>query len=344
MKYNFNIKTRTYMVLVLIFCMINGAAAYESEVLPDNLYEIWQDYCERIRSYSGSIHIVNSWDTGKEDQIVETKILGLPGFAVQEEKLEGSNTVFGVNNKYYFYLRGNKEKWILENVALRPKTKSGYFDLFDPQNTEEFDSYPDVLLMKGIGSGLDLRGIWLPVLLKRPGCKIMKYERLKYKSVNAVRLHFEYNDMNTETGITSVSGEIDLLPDHFWLIKQAKLDQTQKSVKDRWTLYLDMEYDFSGEIPLMVSRNVQCCDYHLPVKKRFSSVKKVSISKTETAITPNRFTLSHYGLPEPDFEIRRGRFSALRYGLMAIGFALILYAGYRICTGKRKNAIGSDGE
>ncbi|MDO5576545.1 MAG: hypothetical protein Q4F84_05655 [Fibrobacter sp.] len=190
--------------------------------------------------------------------------------------------------------------------------------------------------------GLNTMFCFLPSMFAAPGFHLKDAVSVEEDGMKLMKISYSYEPVIPKKNNIVRGGELFLMEEHDWMIKKGWFECEESGSKTRPVVSIQNKYDFLSDssFPRLLSSKKTVTG---GTEDKSTNTSIYSWQKNEET-DKNVFTLSHYGLPEPDFEIRRGRFSALRYGLMAIGFALVLYAGYRICTGKRKKTISSDGE
>lgn len=238
------------------------------------------------------------------------------------------------NKKYVFKVSpAEHETWKINTLDKRTGDIVSRFDqVSDTRNISPVEMQLSRYFYDRLCQGLYLSHSFLPALFEQPEFKIESIKRVDEGSDNVIRVNFSYKPkpshylplvMNISTG------EFDLLPDHCYLVKRGNVAYVDD---EPYTVEFVNDYDFNGEIPLLIRRQTQSFEQNAaktPQIKREISLVYGDIG----SISPARFTLSHYGIPEPDFGERR--VNRLRYILMTIGGLMIAFALWQIYQ-KRK--------
>jgi hypothetical protein len=182
-----------------------------------------------------------------------------------------------------------------------------------------------------MAQGLLLNPDWLPFIFEENGMQIKKADRIVIDGENSVHITFTYEPSINNKDALIRKGEIFLLPDRYWLIKKASLMGKESSASETLlpaevsNVYEDIE-----GIPLLVRQQI---------KIEGSNGEKCTIETfrnnlKKTSVPFSYFTLSHYGIPEPDFDNSR-RTNRVRYILIGLGAIMIGIALWRIIQKRR---------
>jgi hypothetical protein len=177
-----------------------------------------------------------------------------------------------------------------------------------------------------LGQGIQLYGnTYLPFLTTLPEFSIKSIYR---DSVNdCIRMDYEFEPINPEKYETiSVRSGSLTFDNNSWLIKEGVFDVLLSGTRLRCTIQCDYE---KNEIPILKKKILST--FHKNVN--YSSIFEYDI-KINNNIDSRIFTLSHYGIPEPDFDNSR-RTNRVRYIFMGLGAIMIGIALWRIIQKRR---------
>jgi len=201
----------------------------------------------------------------------------------------------------------------------------------------------DIFNTIGVGLFADKSTPNLPDIFKSKHLKILKMEAVENEGKKQTLLEFEYSCYDDTPGIIPqheptykqifyLKAEVTLETDYY-LISRGKfqafrfrLDGQNDKVNDEWESDVECEFDTTT--------------YRVPLPKHYKRItRNPSILKSTPNISeytidldlrethpkdPKRFTLSAFGLPEPDFGPRR--MSLFRIVMMSLGGILVLLA------------------
>jgi hypothetical protein len=307
------------------------------EYFKQDVIKNWITYCKKLGDYSGSIKQENKWDTRfqRESQFYEYLVIGLSPNVVKEEKINGKTTVFCANSTYSFRLKSvdKSNNWTVDELVKNDNTEHYFLEDINNITTSSKRYNVNSIITRSLVAGLDLNSSFLPVIFSDPGFEITKIESLHESNENIERIFFRYNCPADNKWTFPRSGTIDLLKDHDMLILCANIISAQSNFEDQWNFVIENKYDFSQEIPLVISSQRRCLDLPPQNNFRYSMNFTYNIYKTDL-VTSKRFTLSHYGLPEPDFGERRT--NRIRYIIIGIGILMMAIGAYRIIQERRK--------
>lgn len=300
----------------------------------------WKSKVEKLVRYSGSMTVsmqMNGSNPNSEKTPVYSKIRGewltnFPNIVFDSEVVQSENAeaepqvAFGCNKKYLFVLekQSTADQWTINKVeSWSKRIKSGdlWSFLLNPSDAQGLHMELCSLYSKTFLSEFILPDDTTSImsLTSSPLCEVNQCEML---DSGALRMHFTINKTeNSSENAADVkknsfpfqSGSIDFMPDD-WRVIAATLSY------GKWEESMQCEYDIENEIPTLASRKVKTTYGDGTFTE---DETKYSFSKKTT--DPTRFTLSHYGLPEPDFGttgINWIRWIFLGVGLFAIGWGV----------------------
>ena len=335
------------VVFVLLFLAVN---AWSQESKSDNVKELydtsilkaekaWKSKVDRLLSYSGVMTVsmqMNGSSPNSETAPVLAKTRGewsvvFPDIVFDNEALSGDDEIgtqvaFGCNKKYLFGLEKNapSDQWTIDRVepALKRINSDGIWDfLTNSSNSDEQLADLYRLLSRTVLSEFILpdNETSIVALTSSPLCEANRFETL---DGGALRMYFTVkeaeNDGGNAEGVKTRSfpfrsGSIDFASDD-WRVLAATLSY------GKWEESMQCDYNLDGEIPTLVSKKIKTTygDGKFTEDEFTYNMSKKSFDST-------RFTLTHYGLPEPEFGttgVSWIRWILLAVGLFAIGWGV----------------------
>ncbi len=344
-------------VLAFLLAMPWSAATVASSgehltlsALRETLPRYWKEYAANMRSFEGAVesrtvHAAHLRPDPKHRvQELRLRIVGNYPMVLVETELDSmSRVAYGVNLDYYFRLsQEDGSLWML--MDLEPvRTSVSPADLFlldtnDPDR-ERYPaaSHPGRLIDREVLPGLFAVDRWLPNLLAAPDFRLLAARAENLDGQRLVRLAFSAGAGGEQS---SLPGHIDegvlyLLPDQYWQISHGEMvfefpgGERARAV---WT----NEYASRDSMPVVVFSEMTV--YGIAQEERLNYVRTTTFDLQRTRDTsPERFRLSAYGLPEPDFAT--GGRSATRLVLAALTLLILLISSlYAIRRGtSRRN-------
>jgi len=172
----------------------------------------------------------------------------------------------------------------------------------------------------------------LPVLISLPEFEIKSIVEKQIDGTNIVELIYKFEPNDDTYNFVVRSGKLLLFSDS-WLLKEAEFERSYgDGLVTQNHFFYEYEENSSDSFPIikkLTRKSYYKNKHHEHEEFIYSLHKTVDIS-------PNRFTLSHYGLPEPDFGERRT--NRIRYIIMAVGLLLIGIGAWRLIQKQRENA------
>jgi hypothetical protein len=302
----------------------------------------WTTYCKNLCNYSGKINQKNEWSDriGLESQSYEYEIIGKFPCVLKEETNKDKTTIYCTNSNYSFRLKSvsNSDEWIVDEVVQSTHQASDFFEDINNINISSKRYNVNNIVTRSLAAGLDINGTLLPAIFNDFYFEILNIESLHENDVNITRVMFQYNSPSPDKATFPRSGTIDLLTDYYMLVLRANIISSQVGFDDQWNFIIENKYDLlpkqEDNIPLIISSQRRCLDIPPISSFRYSLNFTYNISKTNSDISFNRFTLSHYGIPEPDFGERRT--NRVRYILIGLGAIMIAIALWRMIQKRRE--------
>lgn len=177
--------------------------------------------------------------------------------------------------------------------------------------------------------------VWFPSYFREAEFTVLEAEEVTEEGKRLVRVKFQYEPEVFDNEYPLRSGEVFLLPDCSWVIKKADFILLDVDGETPVHCHVDIDYGDSADIfprPLSFTLKIDEGQFY---KKKFYTWKDLS------KISSKEFTLSYYGIKEPDFG--GGRLSRLSCILIAIGIVLFFVSLFKAYK-KRKLATGNDYE
>jgi hypothetical protein len=286
----------------------------------DEAPNAWKKYTQSLSKMNGSL-ITRNLQNGKIITEQTSNNCLLYPCNVREYS-DGVDTVCCVGTNYAFLLekKSGSDNWLIRDikqlVGNRPTLQDWQSSLFGELVNEELIGRNFRYVQYYIFQGIQLyANTYLPSIVKLPEFKVKNIYLESINGVNRVHLDYEFepDPLKYETFAVR-SGTLILLPDS-WLIESGKFDVEMSDTRLHYTVQCFYEDD-SSDTPKLKRKILSTSHNNVEI----SSVFEFDINQ-DSNIPLSRFTLSHYGLPEPDFGDQR--ISRIRYIVIGIGFLLI---------------------
>jgi hypothetical protein len=239
--------------------------------------------------------------------------------------------VKGYNSKYNFELiETDDKKWRvtnLTNIAGLARDELFKLNYAVPFQNEHTTRELGVDFLKSrLVPGVELTPLEsLPLIVSLPEFNLKSIDIVNVNEKKYVEIIYEFEPPNGKYPIVIGSGKFLLLPDT-WLIKSGEFFRTNSDNNggNRIIYHIDNTYNFDNPVmPNVIKRTKQSFTQSISGTKAFRSHEESIYNLYETKDKDiKRFTLSHYGLPEPDFGERW--LSRSRVILMGLGLLLIV--------------------
>jgi hypothetical protein len=332
-------------IILAVFCSCltynsNGkCAAQVNNTSPDFILQdvcnIWSNYLRQ----SNTIEIECSTKTINNSHVEYSdaaKLVYQQPCSIREIYLsDGSKSVSGCNEKYSFSLKKNKDAddWVINNLAPNALSRQQLLAFPDFTDSSQIDS-TNAFIVPALARGLMVTFVdFLPIIAQKPHFNIDSVEKIVEDDQELIHLTYTYKSPDAMRNQLVKGGEVWLMPNSYWLIKKAKSFGIEPGKKERPVLTIINEYDKNSDnIPIIKKHTftLNSAEYNNVVTEmEFSFVPSAS------KIPFSRFTLSHYGLPEPDFDNSR-RTNYVRYILMGLGGIMIIVALWRMIQKRRE--------
>jgi hypothetical protein len=333
---------------IIILSYSNVIFANDSFLDRSELQDLWIQYLQKMGTMQGDV----SWFYSKNGNILDegTKSVCFYYPYVARESIYNTQKTVGVSGKLYqFHLVADDKnslfEWSVKSMTqITPEKSSLGKKLYFPAiSASDLITHPHDPIGNGICSDfgvpflLDER-LYLPSFILQKEFIITECEKISSDgSEDTIKILFSFFSDDIKKFPTLVmenmpfkmEGEM-ILSTKFCLITKAHL--TCFYGQSKKTISIDCKYNIDNELfPFPTSYiSTQNLFDGSPFVMKFSFANLCPTNIKDL----KRFTLSHYGLPEPDFDNSR-RTNRVRYILMGLGAILILIALWRIIQKRR---------
>ena len=214
----------------------------------------------------------------------------------------------------------------LEPVAKRAK----HDDLWKFMTSKAFlprgnpESFFEMYASAVLSEFLLPQGVPIMSLMTSPMCVVDKYEKIENGNL---RIHFTIDDsvekdLSEPLPFSFRSGRIDLTPNDWRVVAVSVF-----SPDGTYERSFQYEYKTDGETPFLSSIKHEQKKHkskHKPTDVSYYREDSYTFEQSQETTDPTRYTLSYYGLPEPEFvsETNRIRLVLIALGALLIGFAV----------------------
>ena len=351
-----NRKTKILSLLTaVLFCAVFRLPLCADSPQPEEIkkaaVESWTRYakfisrCEAKRT-EHSIEYDENGSVTEDETYFSEAICKYPfyvniGGGVGGESVSG----YGVNKSYTFWIDREKEGEPWEDTAFPVENHKKIYDWRYLDSWYKADDIQvdrrDMNILKRLAPQLDAAMMPLPVLFADSNFKITEAEEITEGETRKIVLSFEY-DPGFFSGFSSAhKGTITLLPDHDWMVDSMELflvkvpeePDDDATVEYEFRVLYRFEYDYQYPMPVVAKSLKE--QYNIATgqmaRKQTAEYDIKPIGRFK--YTARRFTLSYYGLSEPDFATRPW----LRYLFIAVGACFILAVLRRIRKGRKES-------
>ena len=278
--------------------------AEEAEKTRKDIYSAWTAYLNSLKSFSGrkEQHLTCS-DGSKEDSAREFFVS--PPYILSVFSDGGADPeLVGISNpKYYARVRYDGKRALLNDIVKLEDSDRLGGDWFDNEELNEnltlrcSKSRTNNRIIGLLGDPLRIFPFWLPGLLKD--------ERFTFAITESVQ------DGGRRTAVVSFAGDppirvspihemlevkLTLMPEHYWLPVRAECLVIECGEEIHVTL--ENEYDFHFSVPVL-TRQIR------KIEGAYTGEEVITVTgiKENITIDPKDFTLTRWGLPEPEFGV-----------------------------------------
>jgi hypothetical protein len=325
-------------LLIIFYGISSNIVASEKDFgqIKSEIVQQWRVYLKNIPSHEC---VCNKRILGqvKEDirfeSIYRFKYGGYPNFSFERKNGELLKNITSTNKRYLFRLRKESdENWIISELDNNDVSEYNDISIFI-DNTKGTDFFvKNYNLLTSIAPGLVLFRTWLPDVFLSQDFQIEEINNIIDDGGDEILEVIYKYEPSTEHGYRNIrSGTLYLLKNHYYLVKKANFDYFDTSFTPRDSANLVNEFSF--ENPFFPALRKQT----IKVPKGIEGAWILILEINEIILNnfpQSEFTLSHYGLPEPDFGERR--INRIRYIIMGVGLLLIGWGLWRLIQKQRE--------
>ncbi|MDR1924794.1 MAG: hypothetical protein LBQ66_10510 [Planctomycetaceae bacterium] len=323
---------------------------YDSE----ELIKLWDEYLHKVCHVKGTVEWVYKRN-GVVDVEKKLDIFFDYPFAAREtvRKDESGNILRGARaygKDYNFIIRQSPPqndqpiKWRIDELLFEPVHKIARGAVFPPLSVNDVPNDPIsfgicIYMCKSLSVSGDFG--YLPNFAKQDEFKIMSNELITDENGNKfqkIRFTFYTADLGKypyevidEKNPTNIEGEVFLTTKYRLIAKSTTSCRYGKQLRE---IKHNNFYEEKSDIPLSAAIDIKIDDHDgTPVYEKNYTYKNFEIYH-ET--DHKRFTLSHYGVPEPDLGNSPRRPNYLRYILLVSAIHLILTGAWKLNRLRKK--------
>ncbi len=294
----------------------------------------WVQYLEALKNIESTWYYESIDSEGTETSDRNT-VYHNPPYHLSISQSDGvERGVFGNNKRYSFRLSSKDGKtWNVDSAEQFFPASDG--PLSFPKPGEKADGRVLQELTSWdtshLAAALKLNFLfWFPSYFGEEDFQILEVENLYEDDLHLVRVKYRYEPKEFNPNNRLRSGEVFLLPDYQWVIKRAAFKSVEPDQSQINHCQTEIEYDLApGKLALPSVVTVKINGDDFMIKWHYSWKEGCKFDK-------KMFTLSHFGLPEPDFG--EGRVNRLRILTSLVGCVVILLSLYKIYQKRRRQS------
>ncbi|MBR2692947.1 MAG: hypothetical protein IKE69_01920 [Thermoguttaceae bacterium] len=320
----------------LVQLPLSGEVAYAEYDLQCVL-DAWNKYAEFFTHCGGKAVTYGKWYDEKgnvTEECVKTTdlICDYPNVVNTFCKNQEKPYICGFNECYAFEIEEEtKDVYSISRVNKADETPNPF--TWHYKDWEEGGSRLYSLkdsIVGTIAPSLYAFNIPLPSLFTLPEFEITEWEKLDESGVNKVRMAFTFSPETYSPFEPVRKGILFLLPDSCWLPERVEFFLTDEEEHDLGKATLvktsSFEYQYENAMPLIKKEKYESREAG---KLLYDAVTDYDLKYVKHGKYPKkRFTLSYYGLPEPDFVEKK--FTPFRIFMFVIGLGFILLSVYQL--------------
>ena len=316
--------------LQLVQLSLSGEVAYRENDLQCVL-DAWDKYAEFSTHCEGKVvtslkRYDEKGNVTEEDVKTTDLICDYPNVVNAFRKNQEKQYISGFNENYTFQIEEEtKDVYSVSTVNKAteiPNSFTWHYRDWEKGGSQLY-SLKDSFISDAIASSLYAAGIPLPALFTLPEFEITEWENLDESGVNKVRIAFTFSPETYSPFEPVRRGTLFLLPDSCWLPEKVELFLTNEEEHDSGKAKLVQIFSFEYQN-----------EYAMPILNKAGSLRWDSVTDYDLKYVKHgkypkkRFTLSYYGLPEPDFVEKK--FTPFRIFMFVIGLGFILLSVYQL--------------
>lgn len=331
-----------YLSFVLAFFFATAAKGDESvsdtQAVLQEALDAWDKYGDFISHCEGVVYSHTKWYDEKgavdeEEETVSNLICDYPLVVFAFRLNQNKTNITGINRDYSFKIteEGDDVYSVVEihEAENLPGQFSWVYRDWDQGGNQRNDTM-DSFISNTFADSLLAPSIPLPVLFKRPDCNVTQVERFAESGINRVRISFVFSPEFYSPIMAVRSGNIVLLSDSCWLPERMELNITDEEHDKSGTAPFCRvhEFEYQNDFAMPLLREYRC-ETSVTGHTTWNFVRDYDLKYVKHGTYPKkRFTLSYYGLPEPDFVEKK--FTPFRIFMFVIGLGFILLSAYQL--------------
>ena len=315
---------RVGLLFMVLYLLLNGLLVlgddYETQL--EKMRPVWKQYLHTLLRIQCDIEVSEYGGSVMTSKAAALFDVDFPCVLTQGTS---GKRIESYNNKYSFTLKraDTGSGWTLAKLE---KNNVGYsLDSWDflPVTINISQSQNSYNMIAGHTTmGLRLFPVWFPSLTMSIGFQVLSIERKTEEGLNVIVIKYRF-EPNTKTMDNPIrSGQVTLLEDRYYLIKSAEFEYVYSvNPEKRGIAVVNNCYDFDSIFSVPIITEQETCF----VEDGQEDKKIVTFSnyKMPENTEKDRFMLSYYGFPEPDFGERPiGR---VRFLLLVVGVFLMIF-------------------
>lgn len=300
--------------------------------LKTNAPKQWTKYISALCNMEGHIDRKYEW-TDEEGTRTQSNSYDI-AYRFPWTACDSINTAVVTGKNYSFHLKKIERIWEIEDLVQFANNET---KLQIPPITEEpAVDQSSLTISNQLGVGLQIvpNFVYLPSIWDKPEFEILSATSRNSEEETLIDVEFRFNVQppHLYSWVAPIDKDFTIegmltLTSDYYLIRHSEIDCENYDENGKFTEHLiwDVDYNFSKEeVPVPTYSKYTSDGNGL----KFTEVKHLDLHRTNK-IDSSRFTLSHYGLPEPDF--KDYQLTWFRLVLVFLGCVLIFYSVFSIC-------------
>lgn len=328
------------VLIVLLFTQIPicDEVPYDNQEVIQKISKAWEEYALFLMHCGGNYsHHIKRYDCNgiiTEEEINESEVIcDYPCFVHAFRVDQNEWSISGFNKDYVFEItERKKDTYSVYSVNQWDKVPERFSWHYRDWEEGGYHLYNrvDSFISDTSASSLYIAGIPLPALFVLPEFEVTEMDSVQESGVDKIKISFTFSP-ETYSPIEPVrKGTVVLLPDFFWLPERMELYLTDKDQHDLGKATIvrvrSFEYQNDFAMPLLKKEFQETSEAG---KLFWDSVTDYDLKYVKHGKYPKkRFTLSYYGLPEPDFGEKD--YAPFRIFLFVSGLAFISVGFYQM--------------
>jgi hypothetical protein len=348
------------ILLVIVFALIwfiNVTIAQDNNANLIKTFETkWLEYLHSLGNVEGIIHYQYKANGKVNYDFTNEFVCSYPLLIDNRGDYNNYNSAEVFGKDYQFSLTKPKDtkQWIINTILYEPadkKLENWSFPVYlaePPSYINDRVGY-NIFNTLGVGLfGID-SGANLPFMISKKEFSIKEFHKTVKNGIDGYILNFEFSIPDFPEAVKkradysnhlewknfSLNGKLFLTTDYF-LISEGEfhLEYLSFTQNANVSILYDIE-TYKTPLPKNYSIKIESNDYQNKKNNKNILENLLSFDLRETnPKNTERFTLSHYGLPEPDFGERRT--NRVRYIIIGIGILMMAISAWRMIQKRRE--------